>query len=125
AVYLHATTDEALAARARAQAITELVTSEDKLSPEVRTALLAAVKSKDCLIAAAAARALESRGDPRFVPSRPRTRSTATMMRALCVLASYERLQPNDESSLLGSFVPAKGLEIVTIGFDALAEVDT
>ena len=46
-------------------------------------------------------------------------------MRALCVLASYEAASRNDEPSLLGTYVPAKGLERVTVTYDALATVDT
>lgn len=124
-VFLAAITDEALAPKARATSISELVAADDKLPPDARAAVTAAAKSRDCYVAAAAARALEVRGDKRFVPRRPRTTSPDAMMRALCVLASYERLQPNDESSLLPGFVPAKGLEHVKIAFDALAEVDT
>lgn len=125
AVFLAAITDEALAPKARADALSELVATDDKLPADVRSTLVAAAKSKDCFVAAAAARALEVRGDKRFVPRRPRTSSPDAMMRALCVLASYERLQGNDESSLLPGFVPAKGLEHVQIAFDALSEVDT
>lgn len=124
AVYLSAVTDELLAPKARALAISELVSAEDKLTPEVRKALVTATKSADCLVAATAARSLEIRGDKRFVPRRPITRSQPAFMRALCVLASYERLQPNDEGSLLASFVPAKGLERVLVTFDGLSETD-
>jgi len=125
ATYLRAVTDEALPSRARTSAITDLVATDDLLAKDLGTALLAAVKSKDCEVAAAAARALASRGDKRFVPSRPRTTRPDAMMRGLCVLASYERLQGNDEPSLLASYLPAKGLERVLIAFDALAEIDT
>ena len=125
ATYLRAVTDEALPARARTTAITDLVATDDLLAKDVATALVAAVKSRDCEVAAAAARALASRGDKRFVPSRPRTTRPDAMMRGLCVLASYERLQGNDEPSLLASYLPAKGLERVLIAFDALAEIDT
>ncbi len=124
-VFLAAITDEALNSKARAEAISELVAPADKLPADAKAALTAAVKAKDCYVAAAAARALEVRGDRRFVPRRPRTRSPEVMMRSLCLLASYERFQPNDESSLLPGFVPAKGLEHVVIAFDALSEVDT
>ena len=124
-VFLAAITDEALAPKARAEAISELVAADDKLAPDAAAALVAATKSKDCYVAAQAARSLEVRGDKRFVPRRPRTRSPDAMMRALCVVASYERLQPNDESSLLPSFVPPKGLEHVKVLFDPLSETDT
>ncbi|MDB4961529.1 MAG: hypothetical protein JWP01_1528 [Myxococcales bacterium] len=125
AVYLTAIADERLAGKARAIAISELVAAEDTLAPDAKAALVTAAKSTDCSVAATAARALEARGDKRFVPTRPRTRSPEAMMRALCVLASYERLQGNDEDSRLAGFVPPKGLERLTIAFDGLAEVDT
>lgn len=125
AVFLGAITDEALAPRARAEAIGELVAADDKLPKDAAAALATAAKSKDCFVAASAARALEVRGDKRFVPRRPRGTSTEALMRQLCVLASYERLQDNDEDSLLPGFVPPKGLERIQIAFDALAEIDT
>jgi hypothetical protein len=40
------------------------------------------------------------------------------------VLASYEHLQRSDESSLLATFVPPKGLERIAVAYDALSEVD-
>lgn len=124
AVYLRAVTDEGLPARVRTSAITDLVlATPDPLERDLRTALVAAVKSKDCEVAAMAARALADRGDRRFIPSRPRTSRPAAMMRGLCMLASYERLQASDEPSLLATYVPAKGLEQVKIAFDALAEM--
>jgi hypothetical protein len=125
AVFLAAITDEALAPKARAEAISELVATDQKLPKDATAALTTAVKSKDCFVAATAARALEVRGDKRFVPKRPRGSSTDALMRQLCVLASYERIQANDESSLLPAFVPAKGLEHVKVAFDPLAEIDT
>lgn len=119
ATYLAAIVDEAMPGPARAKAILELGSSLDqKLAPEVRAALIKAGAAKDCAVAAAAARALEQRGDKRLVPRRPRTRSPVTMMRALCVLASYEQLQGNDEPSLLPSYVPTKGLERIDITYD-------
>ena len=123
-VYLAAITDEALAPAARAQAITELVAEDELLAPDAKKALVAATKATDCTVAATAARALAVRGDRRFVPRRPAGRSQPALMRALCVLASYERLQMSDEVSLLPSFVPAKGLERIEIAFDPLSDVD-
>jgi hypothetical protein len=125
AVFLAVVTDEAIAPKARAEAISELVATDQKLPKDVASALATAVKAKDCFVAASAARALEMRGDKRFVPKRPRTSSPDVMMRQLCVLASYERIQANDESSLLPGFVPAKGLEHIKVAFDPLSEVDT
>ncbi len=46
------------------------------------------------------------------------------MMRAMCVLASYERLQNADEASLLPSYVPARGLERMATTYDALSDSD-
>jgi hypothetical protein len=97
----------------------------DKLAPDVKTALVKAAASKDCGVAATAARLLEGFGDKRFVPRRPRARTPAEMMRALCVLASYEQQQRADEASLLAGYVPKRGLERITIKYDALSDVDT
>ena len=126
AVYLRAVTDEALPAKTRTSAILDLAAATaDPKTPDLKKALVTAAKSKDCEVAATAARVLADRGDKRFVPSRPRTSKVDVMMRSLCVLASYERLQANDEPSLLTTYVPAKGLEQVKVAFDALAETDT
>lgn len=46
------------------------------------------------------------------------------MLRALCVLASYEPLRRPDEPSLLATYVPPKGLERVLIEYDGLSDVD-
>ncbi len=124
AVYLAAVSDEALSSKARAMAINELATADDKLAPEVRTALIKATASPSCPVAASAIRALELRGDRAYLPKRPNARAVGPMMRALCVLASYEQLQRADESSLLATYVPAKGLERITVAYDALADVD-
>jgi hypothetical protein len=125
AVYLAAVTDEALATRARTQAIGELLAQDDKLAADLRAALVVAARSKDCQVAAVAARALDQHGDHRFVPRWPRTASTAALMRSLCVLASYEALQQADEPSLLASYLPARGLERVTITYDPLSDTDS
>ena len=118
ATYLAAIVDEELPAKARARAILELATTpEPKLTPALRTAIGKAGKARDCAVAAAAARALAQRGDLRLVPRRPRTRSTEVLMRALCVLASYEQLQGTDEVSLLVSYVPPRGLERIEITY--------
>jgi hypothetical protein len=125
--YLAAVSDEALGSKARTQALAELAALDDKLAPDFKAALVKAAGSKDCAVAAAAAHALDSRGDHRFVPSattlRPNTPDK--MLRALCVLASYELTQNADQPSLLPTYLPAKGLERVTVTYDALADVDT
>ncbi|HEX2685010.1 MAG TPA: hypothetical protein VHN14_00250 [Kofleriaceae bacterium] len=123
-VYLAAITDEALATRARTTAIGDLAVLDDKLPPDLAAALIAGVRSKDCTVAATAARVLDQHGDHRFVPRRPRTTNTGQLMRAMCVLASYEALQHTDEASLLASYLPARGLERVTITYDALSDTD-
>lgn len=125
AVYLAAVVDEALDPRARANAITELTESPDPPAADLTKALVTATKAKDCLVAATAIRAFALRGDTRYLPRRPRGSSPAAMMRALCVVASYEHLQDADELSLLSAFVPAKGLELELVHFDPLADVDT
>ncbi len=124
AVYLAAVGDEALAPRARVAAINELATASPRLAPDLTAALVAATRAQDCSVAATAARVLEQHGDRRFVPRKPRTGSVAAMMRAMCVLASYEGLQQSDESSLLASYLPPRGLERMTITYDALSEDD-
>ncbi|MGE0867811.1 MAG: hypothetical protein AB7P03_04590 [Kofleriaceae bacterium] len=126
AAFLAAIRDEALGERARSHAISEMLeaSADAKLTNDLRSALVAATRSSDCRVAAQAARALALKGDPRYLPRRPRTRSTTVMMRALCVLASYEQLQGSDEDSLLPGFVPAKGLEQVKTSFDPLGDVD-
>ncbi|HEY0192077.1 MAG TPA: hypothetical protein VGC42_13245, partial [Kofleriaceae bacterium] len=122
-VYLAAITDEALPAKARLAAITELGGATD-LAADARAALIAATRAKDCQVAAAAARALDQAGDHRFVPRRPATTATPALMRAMCVLASYEALQHSDEPSLLPGYLSARGLARVTITYDPLSETD-
>jgi hypothetical protein len=125
AIYVTAINDDALATRARIQAIGELIALDDKPAPDVTAALIAAVQSNDCQVAASAARVLDQHGNHRFVPRRPRTRNITVLMRALCVLASYEALQQADEVSLLATYLPARGLERVTITYDPLSDTDS
>ena len=124
-VYLAAVTDDALDASARVSAIGDLAALADRPPPDLQAALVAATKAKDCTVAAAAARALDQHGDHRFVPRRPHTSSTAVVMRSMCVLASYEAIQHSDETSVLSSYLPARGLERVTITYDPLSEDDS
>jgi hypothetical protein len=129
AVFDAAVTDELLHPQARAQAMLELVEAAagdgKKLPAEVHRSLVTATHSKDCAVAAAAARILVGRGEKKFAPSRPHTKQLAPLMRALCVLASYEQLQQADEASYLLGYVPAKGLERVLVTFDPYNEDDT
>src|SRR5262249_15335772 len=107
------------------QAISELIATADKLAPDLKATLVAATKATDCSVAAMAARKLAQFGDTRFVPRRPRGRAAPPMMRALCVLASYEQLQQAAEPSLLKDFVAPRGLERVVVTYDPFGEVDT
>jgi len=121
--FLFAITDEALAPRARVAALNELL-SAGKPAPDLRAALITATRAKDCRVAASAARALAQHDDPRFLPRRPRALRVEPMMRALCVLASYEILQAADEPSLLETYLPPRGLERTTITYDPLSTDD-
>jgi len=125
ATYLAAVADTQMIPKARIQAISELVTaSDDKLGPDLEAALIKATATEDCDVAAAAARALVRHGKPKYAPKHPRTTSTAALMRAVCVLASYELMSGNDEASLLPSYVPARGLERMKVTYDALSDTD-
>jgi hypothetical protein len=124
AIFIAAINDTKLPTHARVQAINEIVASEEKMSKETRTTLATATRSPDCAVAAAAARQLVLRGEKKFGPARPASKTTAGMMRAMCVLASYEQLQANDEPSYLLGYVPAKGLELVTVTYDAYSDTD-
>ena len=131
AAFLGAITDEQLGTAARQGAMVELAsadvvaTGRDKLAPDVEKALIAATKSADCAVAAAAAHMFETHGDHRFGPKRPHARTVAPMMRAMCVLANYEQLQRPDEPSYLLGYVPATGLELVRVAYDPYSDVDT
>lgn len=123
-LFVAAITDEQLHAEARVQAISELHLADGKLAPDVRAAIIRATKSPDCFVAASADRFLVRGGEKKFAPARPRTTKPAVMMRALCVLISYEAgLTPDDPSFLLG-YVPKKGLELVTVTYDEYNDVD-
>lgn len=124
-VFLAAIGDEHLNGAARVQAISELADADDKLAPDARAALVRATKSPDCAVAAGAARFLVRSGEKRFAPARPHTHKPAAMMRALCVLASYEAGLRADEPSYLPGYVPKKGLELVTKTYDEYNDVDT
>ncbi len=128
AVFLGAIADEALDPGARAQAMIEVASLHDtagaKLPGDIKVALAKATRSNNCSVAAAAQRVLVGRGEKRFAPVRPATHKPATMMRALCVLASYEQMQHADEASYLLGYVPRKGLEIVKVAYDVYSEHD-
>jgi hypothetical protein len=124
ALFIAAINDAKLPAKTRVQAITEVVASEEKLSKETRATLATAARAADCEVAAAAARQLVLHGEKKFGPARPVNRTPAGLMRAMCVIASYEQLQSNDEPSYLLGYVPAKGLELVTVAYDPYSETD-
>jgi hypothetical protein len=125
ATFLAAVVDEKLATAARVGAIAELAAPVEKLEPDLHAALVTAAKSSDCTVAATAARMLENHGDHKFVPKLPSTRSSAVMMRALCVLASYEQQQRSDQPSYLPGYIPASGLLLVRVTYDAYADPKT
>src|SRR5690606_4123592 len=112
---------------ARVQAISELVDAAngDKLRQPVLAAITRATRSPSCQVAAAAAQYLVRSGQRKFAPARPRNTSPASLMRGLCVLASYELEMRADEPSFLLGYVPKRGLEVVTITYDEYGDVDT
>jgi hypothetical protein len=136
AVYLAAIGDEQLAEAARVQAIGELIgvaetaqaqagsTTPPKLPADLHKALLAVGKSPSCAVAAAAARALDQHGDRALVPKLPRTHSPQVMMRSLCVLASFEHMQRGDEPSYFATYLPTRGIELVTVSYDPYSTSD-
>ena len=124
ATFLAAVGDVALPAPARIEAINELVDADAKLAPDLHAALINATAANDCGVAATAVHALERRGERTYLPTRPRTTKPELVIRALCVLASFERAQRTDQPSLLRTFVPTKGLERLLITYDPLSEDD-
>jgi hypothetical protein len=134
-LFLAAVADDQIAPNGRIDAIHELVAEVDgesdpdpkaapKLPADLRKALLAAGKATDCAVVATAARALDQHGDRTLVPKVPRTRSPAAMMRGLCVLASFERLQRSDEPSYFPTYLPTRGLEMVQVSYDPYSDAD-
>lgn len=126
-VFLAAVTDEQLHPQARVQAISELVdaAADDKLGKAAVTAITRATRSPNCRVAAAAAQFLVRSGERKFAPARPRITKPASLMRGLCVLASYELGLRADEPSFLLGYVPKKGLEVATTTYDEYNDVDT
>jgi hypothetical protein len=124
AVFLKAIADEHLQPATREQALIELAGDDDKLAPDVAAATIAMTKSPTCEVAAAAARMLEKHGNAAYVPKKPRSTNPAALIRGLCVLAAYERDAPSAEPSLLPGYLPARGLEVIRVDYDALSETD-
>ncbi len=126
ALFLTAVADERMHPSARTSAISELVaTSDGALPRDLNATLVKATKSSSCSVAAAATRVLVQRGQRKLAPARPHARTVAPMMRALCVLASYEAMQQADEPSYLLGYIPTKGLEQLTITYDPYGDQDT
>lgn len=114
-VFMRAIRDEKLKSAARVFAVDQLAESSSDLAPDLRSLLISATKHRDCSLAAAAARALESYGDRSFVPLPPTTTRKDVMMRFLCVLANYQAMQSASDPSLLSMYVPSRGLEIARV----------
>jgi hypothetical protein len=118
AVFLAAMTDPKLEPKTRMQAIADLLDAQQtEPGSDGRAALLAAAKSTSCEVAAAAAHALVKY----HILGAPKPPAT---MRTLCVVASYERLQQENESSPLAELIPARGLELVRMTNDPDAGSD-
>ena len=125
ATYIAAINDSKLDPIARQKAMGELLAGEGaKLARDAHTALVTATKSPDCHVAAFAMRQLVQVGEKGRGPGRPASTSIPNMMRAMCVLAAYEQLQSSDEPSYLPGYIPAKGLDLVMVSYDAYSETD-
>ena len=119
-VFLKAVEDELLQPATRGAAMVELLGDNDQLTPDVQKVLVAATKSASCATAAQAAMLLVRHGQP-YAPTRPKS---GQILRGLCVLASYEQLLRSDESSPFSTYLPARGLELVKVSYDAYSESD-
>jgi hypothetical protein len=63
-------------------------------------------------------------GEKKFAPGKPRTSKPAAMIRALCVLASYESGLRADEPTFVLGYVPKRGLEVIRTAYDEYNEDD-
>ncbi|MEO9157339.1 MAG: hypothetical protein ABI591_17115 [Kofleriaceae bacterium] len=124
-VFLGALADEQLDWKTRAQAMTELAGDDDQLAPDLRKALIAATRSPSCETAAAAAHVLDRHGEHAYVPFKPITTKPAPLTRGLCVTTAYEQQARADERAPFTSYIPARGLELVTVTYDPYSEVDS
>lgn len=128
AVFVAAITDDALPAATRLAAMRELVAVSDDdgaaLGADVEKALVTAARAADCEVAAEAVRQLMNHGNKKLAPARPRTRKVAPMMRAMCVLASYELASGEGEPTYLLGYIPARGLELVKVEYDPYSDTD-
>jgi hypothetical protein len=118
AVFLAAMTDPKLAPNTRLQTIADLLDAQPtEPGSDGRAALLVAAKSTSCEVAAAAAHALVKY----HILGAPKPPAT---MRTLCVVASYERVQQENETSPLAALIPPRGLELVRVANDPDAGSD-
>jgi hypothetical protein len=118
AVFLAAMTDPKLEPKTRMQVVADLLDAQPtEPGSDGRAALLAAAKSTSCEVAAAAAHALVKY----HILGAPKPPAT---MRTLCVVASYEQLQQENETSPLSELIPARGLELVRVTNDPDAGSD-
>lgn len=128
AVYLAAIADDRLQTKTRVAAMREIAGDPAALHipPDARAALAKAARSPDCEVAAVAARWLDADNDHRFVPTRPASpgKDDAAMMRGLCVLAHWDRLDDSPTSTLLESYVPKAGLQLLHVTYDPLSDTD-
>jgi hypothetical protein len=109
--FLAAINDGQLKPATRLSAIDDLIVADDgKLKKDVRAALLTALKDPRCEVAAAAARAFVTAGEPRFAP-RPVLTSIPASLRALCVMASYSQEEAGLDSGLR-AFISKRGLQV-------------
>jgi hypothetical protein len=126
AVFLGALTDEQLDWKTRFQAMGELADDDvKKLAPDLVKALVAATKSPSCETAAAAAHLLDRHGEHAYVPFKPATTQPDKLIRGLCVTTAYQQQGHPDERNPFTSFVPKRGLELVTVIYDPYSDVDT
>jgi len=124
-VFLGALADEQLDWKTRAQAMAELAGDDDKLAPDLQKALITATKSPSCETAAAAAHVLDRHGEHAYVPFKPVATQADKLTHGLCVTTAYEQEARSDERSPFTSYLPARGLELVTVTYDPYSDVDT
>jgi hypothetical protein len=109
--FIAAITDGKLKPATSIAALDDLISADDsKLKKDVRAALLAALKDPRCEVAAAAAAALVTSGELRYLP-RPALTSIPASLRALCVMASYSQEEAGLDSGLR-RFISKRGLQI-------------
>ncbi len=122
-VYMQAILDDKLTPKRRASALVDLAMAEDTIPPDAMKVIVSATSTRECSVAATAARVLRNHGNTAYVPKRTAAmRTEAQLVRGICVLASYQELQDNDEPSLFPSYIAKDGLERVDVAYDPLGE---